>query len=127
MVTRSRHARRLGFTLTEVMVAVGIIGLVSGAILYSFGHTEEKKRKVCINNMIALHTAINNFGRDMSLRHGQRLTIYQLAPHYIRKADLYKCPSCDKIYGTNFFFGRPPVCPGGFTNHVWNPTDNLKI
>ena len=52
-----------GFTLLELLVVIGIIGILSGIMLVSFGGSTEKARAAkCMSNMRSLAVAAQSYG-----------------------------------------------------------------
>ena len=57
-----REARK-GFTLIEMIVVIGIIGVLAGVLLVSFsGSTESARAALCLSNMHNLATACQTYG-----------------------------------------------------------------
>ena len=59
----ARHAARGGFTLVELLVVIGIIGLLSGVLIGALGGTSESARSAkCLANMRNLAVACQSYG-----------------------------------------------------------------
>ena len=56
-----------GFTLLELLIVIGIIGVLSGIMLVSFGGSTEKARRMqCMSNMRNLAAAAQSYGMAYS-------------------------------------------------------------
>lgn len=67
MTTTVLLSRRSGFTLLELLVVIGIIGILSGVMLATFGGASESARAVkCMTNMRNLAVAAYNYASGES-------------------------------------------------------------
>lgn len=58
------------FTLIELLIVIGIIGILASVMLGFFsGSSESAKATVCMNNMRALAVAVNNYASQNELGH----------------------------------------------------------
>lgn len=49
-----------GFTLVEILVVIGIIGLIMASLIYFFGSTESARSAECLVNMKNLANAVQD-------------------------------------------------------------------
>lgn len=114
--------------MAEIMVVSGIMALFGGLVLFgTIQLVQNKRAAACANNIQAVYNALSEFGIDQQTLDGEVINITRLAPRYLPKIDTFMCPSCNKMYGTNFVYGNVPVCPGGVSGHAWNPTNALSL
>jgi prepilin-type N-terminal cleavage/methylation domain-containing protein len=115
MHIRREHGRRQAFSLAELMVVVGIIGLLTALALPSFVHARVKsQRNICIENLMQIASAKDRYAMDMSGLSPQSVT--NLVPQY-----LFKVPKCPA--GGAYALGElqaDPSCSLG-------PTHNHKL
>ena len=76
-------ARRAGFTLLEIMIIVGIIGMLTSIAIPSiFKFTRDQVReKACLNNLRILNDAKQRAGMESSMTTGA-LTWEMLKPYF---------------------------------------------
>ena len=62
---KKRNYSQAGFTLTELLVTIGIIGIIGGLILSSVARAKNKaNRTSCLNNLSQIGKALISFGHD---------------------------------------------------------------
>ena len=85
--------RPSGFTLVELMITVGIIGLILGIALPNFMKTRTRARQqICIENLSQIESAKQLWGVENNKKDGDPAT------------------SADLI-GPSLYIKRQPVCP----------------
>ena len=63
-----RKKEKSGFTLVEIMVVVGIIGLILSMAIPNFINARKKTRaKVCVNNLHQIHGAKQQWALDENI------------------------------------------------------------
>ena len=125
VVSRLKHLVAMIVAVSLIIVCLGgVVGLV---FLYKSECSSDPSKTICARNIHALYLALNEYGIDMKLADGATVDIYRLAPRYITHVDLFKCPTCNLIYGTNFIYGTIPRCPGNVKGHVWTPTETVDL
>lgn len=114
--------------MVEMMIVVGLIGIMGSVAALSLrSYYVRKQASTCANNIHQLFIVVHDYAIDQQVKVGGTVNLYRLAPNYIRSADNFKCPTCKLHYGTNFIYGRIPICPGNITNHVWKQTDSPNL
>jgi prepilin-type N-terminal cleavage/methylation domain-containing protein len=87
--------RRQAFTLVEIMIVVGIIGMLSAIAIPTYAHARTLSRKnVCISNLKQLQNAKQQWCLEM-------------------KKTLTDTPVKDDLIGPTRYLRDRPVCPGG--------------
>jgi len=62
---KKRNYSQAGFTLTELLVTIGIIGIIGGLILSAVARAKNKaNRTSCLNNLSQIGKALISFGHD---------------------------------------------------------------
>jgi len=85
-----RGKRISGFTLVEIMIVVGIIGIILAMAMPNFMSSRRKARsKACINNLHQIHGAKQQWALDTNATATDTPTSADLAPVYLQ---MY--PSC---------------------------------
>jgi prepilin-type N-terminal cleavage/methylation domain-containing protein/prepilin-type processing-associated H-X9-DG protein len=100
------HARR-GFTLTELMVVIGILGLIVATVLPYFERVYAIQRKVaCANNLEKIGQAFGTWGAHGAITHGGRRsdvsTIFwqkDLLNYLSGEGSVYSCPDSREQMG----------------------------
>jgi prepilin-type N-terminal cleavage/methylation domain-containing protein len=111
-VMREGVVMRRGFTVTELLVTLLILGVLAALLLPVLARTREQARLgTCISNLRQIHLALKLYEGD----HGQlpvhwgpeggQLWIGQIAP-YVKNERVYICPS-DPTRGRVYNWGQP--------------------
>lgn len=92
-----RKAARKGFTLIEILVVVGIIGIVLALAIPNFLKSRVAARKnICIENLAQIETAKQTWGLEAGKKSGD-------------------VPNEDDLIGDDKYIKKMPNCPGGGT------------
>jgi prepilin-type N-terminal cleavage/methylation domain-containing protein len=92
--------KKRGFTLVEIMMVIGIIGIILAMAIPSFINARKSGRqKVCLTNLKQIEQAKDQWAMELRRPNGAVVTAADLCPNYVRTATL-------------------PVCPGGGTYTV---------
>ena len=97
-----------GFTLTEIMVVVAIIGLLAVISVPSYGNARDRSHaSSCVNNLRQIDGARTQYALEYS---AAATDITDLVPEYIKHAPI--CPT-GGIYGTGGLNGDATCSIGG--------------
>lgn len=92
-----RIGSRQGFTLIEILVVVGIIGIVLALAIPNFLKSRVAARKnICIENLSQIESAKQQWGLEAGKKNGD-------------------VPAEDDIIGDDKYMKKLPNCPGGGT------------
>ena len=96
--------RRGGFTLIEILVVVAIIAVVLSIAIPNLFHADTiSKRTACINNLVKITAAVEQWALDNNIPNGSNITSQQ-------ENDIYN----------NYLRGGKPTCPSG-GDYILNP------
>jgi prepilin-type processing-associated H-X9-DG protein/prepilin-type N-terminal cleavage/methylation domain-containing protein len=92
---------RLGFSLTELLVVIGIIAIVAAILFPVFARAREKARQaICLSNLRQIGQAFHLYDQDydgtylISMQMGsQAWTWHARLEPYVRSNGIYTCPS----------------------------------
>ncbi|MBW3622228.1 MAG: prepilin-type N-terminal cleavage/methylation domain-containing protein [Armatimonadetes bacterium] len=121
-----------GFTLVELLVVIGVVGILASLLMPAFSTARERARQVhCASNQRQLAVAFNNYATDwdgvlprwwtpsggpanstLGLQSGQRDWAVDTLPYVVNER-LYICPSKYLIrgYGANLWLATPDGTP----------------
>lgn len=110
-----KHAREDGFTLIEIMIVVGIVGILASiAIPYYMKSRIQTNAKSCINNLRILEDAKAQYAIEYKKTNADSITISDLTA-YLRNPNATRCPSTDDEYeiggSASGAIGSPITCP----------------
>jgi prepilin-type N-terminal cleavage/methylation domain-containing protein/prepilin-type processing-associated H-X9-DG protein len=97
---------RSGFTLTELLVVIAMIGVLAGLILPALaGARESARRAACSSNLHQLGIALNLYSRDWRDRfpveencgNPQSAVKAALFPNYVAVREVFYCPSAQRV------------------------------
>ena len=98
-----------GFTLVEIMIVVGIIGLLAAVAVPNFIQTRNYSRSsICINNLRLIDAAKEQYALEWSLQAGTATTSTDCTP-YLKQNTFPVCPGTPTAYATNAI-GFYPTC-----------------
>ncbi len=84
-----------GFTITELLVAIGILGLLTAIAVPSFAKIQSRAKKVkCMDNMKQVYSALSGYTQDNSMRWPQipeelERTEENIAATFVRATEPY--------------------------------------
>jgi prepilin-type N-terminal cleavage/methylation domain-containing protein/prepilin-type processing-associated H-X9-DG protein len=97
-----RASKASGFTLTEMLVVIAIIGILASILFPTLARVKEQGRQTqCTSNLQQIAAAIEMYGHDWNERYppaestenGVRLTWQDFLEIYVKDERLYQCPS----------------------------------
>ena len=99
MITSLNHRRR-GFTLIEILIVVGVIGIILAIAMPAFMKTRAQARKqICIEQISQIESAKQQWGVETGKKDGDS-------------------PNDSDLFGANSYMKVKPQCPGGGTYNL---------
>ena len=87
----SRGNNRRGFTLVEIMIVIGVIGMIVAIALPGYIHARSRSRaKACLESQLKLNWAVSEWA-------------------LVENSDVL--PSWVDLVGSGLYLNRTPVCP----------------
>jgi len=117
MQTNFKTSRKTGFTLVEIMITVGIVGLVAAIATPNYISARETSRKnSCINNLRMMDAAMQNFARENKKLYSESIQLSDIQP-YIQLTSAGTLPPCPSggTYSVDII-SNGPAC--SITEHV---------
>ena len=112
-----------GFTLVEIMVVVGIIGLILSMAIPNFINARKKTRaKVCVNNLHQIHGAKQQWALDTDAGRTDTPTPTSVLSAYLEEWPV-NCPA-GGTYGVNNV-STVPTCDVGTADTVVEWDDHI--
>ena len=88
---RKNRTRKGGFTLVEMMIVVGIMGLLAAVAIPNYAQARERVRQgVCIENLRQIEGAIHSWSLEKNKDEGQAVT-YSDIRGYLKRSVV--CPA----------------------------------
>jgi prepilin-type N-terminal cleavage/methylation domain-containing protein len=105
---RNHFTARLGFTLLEIMVVVGLIGLLAAlALPYAFKPRTQSQTTICIKNMRQIETGKEQLAFEFHMAEGTPITEASVNT-YLKTGNTPSCPASG-VYSYNPI-GTNPTC-----------------
>ena len=106
-------ARKHGFTLTELLVVIGIAAIIAAILFPVFASARRKARMTeCASNLHQIGLALHQYANDNDgdyppddplLSHNPHLVWTLLTP-YTHNADVFHCPDTPGDFGRGYFY-----------------------
>ncbi len=105
-----------GYTLVEVIIVVGIIGLLAILALPNFFKARDvAKKNICIANMKQLQGGFELWALEEDKEMDDTPLVTDIVPDYVKK-----WPKCSGVSYETFSLGEGPSCPNDIQSHVLN-------
>jgi prepilin-type N-terminal cleavage/methylation domain-containing protein len=120
-----RTSRKSGFTLVEIMIVVGIIGLTAVIGVPSYVRANSNSQKnACINNLYQIRCAIHQWALETKAPSG---TPVQFTDIHVYLRNTLTCPAGGTNFSDSYAIvdtSTQPACkkvPTGITAHILPP------
>ena len=121
---KSRKMSDKGFTLIEIMIVVGIIGLLASIAIPHWVHARTTSQtNTCMNNLRQVWGAMQQWALDNRMGPGAEVTPEAILP-YLRSAVVCPAGGSTATFGTSYTLATvadPPICRIAPTVHVLPP------
>ncbi len=111
MQARNNQPTTRGFTLVEIMIVVGIIGLLATIAIPNYlGSRRKAQQTACIVNLEQIEGAMQQWAMELNKDAGQTVTFADLRP-YLRRSGV--CPAGGTCFEDSYTISsvdQPPVC-----------------
>jgi len=119
---KSRNSRRSGFTLVEIMIVVGLIGMLLAIAIPNFVKARNTSQvSACINNLHQVDNAIQEWALENKKNAAQTVTFSDISP-YLKSAVI--CPSGGTAFSDSYTIvdvGTKPICQKLPAAHIFPP------
>ena len=106
-----KYSRKAGFTLVEIMIVVGIIGLLAAIAIPNFARARASSQtNVCINNLRQIQAGIQQWAMEQKKGPTSAVTEADVTP-YLKNAAI--CPAGGTSFDTSYTLtdvGTDPIC-----------------
>jgi len=117
-----------GYTLLEIMICVGIIGILLLGVVISYTKYIERSQAIsCRGNAKLLYSALNEYAVDHMIRPGTDVALTNLYPRYLSTKAELTCPHSGQSYSSTLTVGSVPQCPESIPEHAWSPHEDIGL
>lgn len=112
------HHSQAGFTLTEIMIVVMLIGLLSMIAIPGFIRARENARtSLCVTHQRLIEAALDRWAFETGAAAGTSALRMDLQP-YLRRGEWPTCPFNNTPFPNEIPVDEPVQCPAGVAAHV---------